>query len=274
MESKLDVNTYSEDSSTGDSPLVHDDDCGKSFFESINDQTRIVNGEDVPVKLTSNNVYVHPYPWMVRISRSKTTESIFCGGTLISRRHVLTAAHCMIKFERKPSCQTKTYCKRDEVRLIRKSKKWVTLGDYNMKTNKMNEGEVQMEISDFVTHPKTHQLNPSEDPFLYDFAILTLQECVNLDVNIQPACLPKNNQDTYENKKVSVIGWGLDRYDVGKNKNILQYINITVLSGYDCRSPILRRELPDAYYNPLYIMCAGDPLTGDKDGCQNDSGGK
>jgi len=180
----------------------------------------------------------------------------------------------MIKFERKPSCQTKTYCKRDEVRLIKKSKKWVTLGDYSLKTNKMNEGEVQMEIRDFVTHPKTHQLNPSEDPFLYGFAILTLQECVNLDVNIQPACLPKNNQNTYENQNVSVIGWGLDQYDVGKNKNILQYIDITVLSGYDCRSPITMRNLPDAYYNPLYIMCAGDPTRWDKDGCQNDSGGK
>lgn len=34
----------------------------------------------------------HEYPWIVGLSRQ---GKIYCGGSLISQRHILTAAHCV-----------------------------------------------------------------------------------------------------------------------------------------------------------------------------------
>lgn len=50
---------------------------------------RIVGGHE-----TSAN----EYPWMVGLYRNKR---LYCGGALVSNRHVLTAAHCIHNFERK-----------------------------------------------------------------------------------------------------------------------------------------------------------------------------
>ena len=44
--------------------------------------TRIVGG---------NSTRPLEFPWMVGLSFNKTW---FCGGTLVSRKHILTAAHC------------------------------------------------------------------------------------------------------------------------------------------------------------------------------------
>ena len=36
------------------------------------------------------------YPWMVYIKVNKNGVLFYCGGTLISARHILTAAHCTL----------------------------------------------------------------------------------------------------------------------------------------------------------------------------------
>ena len=41
------------------------------------------------------NAYPGQFPWMARIEIRNHDNQFICGGTLISDRHVLTAAHCL-----------------------------------------------------------------------------------------------------------------------------------------------------------------------------------
>ena len=221
---------------------------------------RIVGGHDVSP---------HKHPWMARLSWEQSSTN-FCGGTLISRRHILTATHCMIKC--KKNCQNTNGTQTCTAHHKCKSRglEWATLGDHS---RAQLDGEIYLKIQRYVIHPKASQPKPPKGAFEYDFSIAVLDECVELNKNIQPACLPTDSMNTYEGQNVTVLGWGHLRYkkykhvDAGKHSIVLQFIDIKVLSDAKCKSR-------SSIFNSSFLMCAGDPITWSKDACQDDSGGK
>ena len=52
--------------------------------------TKAGNG---PRVFSGENATSHEFPFMAALVRNKT---LFCGGSLVGRKHVLTAAHCVV----------------------------------------------------------------------------------------------------------------------------------------------------------------------------------
>ena len=211
--------------------------CGISLVPS----GRIVGGE--PVK-------PHSLPWQVRTGQNNKTEKFCmrCGGTLISKRHVLTAAHC-------PHHDGMTI--------------WV-----GQHTREPIDGK-PYKICKVRSHPK---FNPKDLYDGYDFEILYLEEDVLLDETVQIACLPTKEEglnDTFlDGKNLITSGWGNQKYlDDDSCPNELHSVELPGYSNERCQK--------ESDYGPegiinwesdrvKSIICAGEK---GKDACQGDSGG-
>merc|ERR1711892_295988 len=182
------------------------------------------------------------YPWMAAIAT--TSESFFCGGTLISSQWVLTAAHCMFKDNAGTQAQTA-----GEIRIV--------LGEHDIGSS--TESQIPrkvVQVSQITNHP-SYDASSSNN----DVALIKLSEEVDLDV-YTPACLPKT-ADNYEGQKAWVYGWGTTSFGGSTSDKLLE-VEVPVVSNTVCSSA-MSAGVTDA------MLCAGGELN--KDGCQGDSGG-
>lgn len=209
--------------------------CGYSKVE----HNRVVGG--VPAAL-------HGWPWMALIGYKNALGEVSfkCGGSLITNRHVLTAAHC-----------------------IRKDLSSVRLGEHDTstdtETNHIDVAVVKMEI-----HPSYDKKDGHSD-----MALLYLGEDVKFDDAVRPICLPLNDpirSRNFEGYTPFVAGWGRTQ-EGGKSANVLQELQIPIISNGECRS--LYSKINKAFSEKQFddsVTCAG-VLEGGKDSCQGDSGG-
>ena len=199
--------------------------------------------------VAGKNVVPHSQPWMVTISeykynpRSNSKQGSYgCGGTLISRKHVLSVAHCAIR------------CKKDSDRCEDKPVHWATLGDHD---KRKSDGELFVPvIKPFHVHPKAKQNDKPDGAFAYDYVIFLLECCVTFNNYIQPICFPTEHHNKLIGKKVVVCGWGHTTYQ-GSSSPILQSIEIEIITDHKCAKAYSRGSIP---YKKEYLFCAGDTM--------------
>jgi len=176
------------------------------------------------------------FPWQVSLDDGRGS---FCGGTIINRNWVLTAAHC---------CDTSSPRDFD-----------VVAGAHNL--NRPTSNQRKYSLNRIVVHPNWNDRNND-----FDIALLRTSSAMSLNRFRHPACKPRTN--SYSGSTSIVSGWGAIRSG-GPSSSTLLYISVPILSNSQCNT--------HAEFRPNQIkasmLCAGRMSNNQQDSCQGDSGG-
>ncbi|XP_031640651.1 uncharacterized protein LOC116352303 isoform X2 [Contarinia nasturtii] len=213
-------------------PVTNDPSCGISLAKQTA-QRRIVGGDDAGFG---------SFPWQayIRIGSSR------CGGSLISRRHVVTAGHCVA---------------RATPRQVH-----VTLGDYVINSAVEPLPAYTFGVRKIDVHPY-FKFTPQADRF--DVSVLTLERPVHLMPHIAPICLPEKNED-FLGKFGWAAGWGALNPGSRLRPKTLQAVDVPVIENRICERWHRSNGINVVIYPEM--LCAGY-RGGGKDSCQGDSGG-
>eukprot|EP00931_Biecheleriopsis_adriatica_P085499 TRINITY_DN6001_c0_g1_i1.p1 TRINITY_DN6001_c0_g1~~TRINITY_DN6001_c0_g1_i1.p1 ORF type:complete len:462 (-),score=71.96 TRINITY_DN6001_c0_g1_i1:24-1256(-) len=191
--------------------------------------------------------------WQVSIrsvADKDANASHFCGGTLISPKWVLTAAHCM---EGINDCNLHT------LRIV--------AGDRNQEED-TDPHEVERSVKHVFVHPG-YGVQSEMDK---DFALVELASPVPLGPCIGVACLPSQEEEGEESshgQSCNVSGWGAKKSGAWQLPKYMHHAAVSTMSNAKCQKKYKDKgNITDA------MLCAqGRSDKGITDTCQGDSGG-
>uniref|UniRef100_A0A131Z2G4 Tick serine protease n=1 Tax=Rhipicephalus appendiculatus TaxID=34631 RepID=A0A131Z2G4_RHIAP len=194
--------------------------CGVSYSK-----TMIVNGTEV--KETQ-------YPWSVFLELYFRPALYACGGTIITKRHVLTAAHCLVA---------------DNVHVQRAV---ISYGSVDRRRGR------RVEASKMFIHK---DYDPTTD--VNDIALLEVKYPFPFGKDVTPICVPMVPVPLV-NKDALVAGWG-SFYIGGSGVDFLRHTTVAILP-----EPVCTSLFGNLGYSDARQYCANKRSKGP---CNGDSGG-
>ncbi|XP_058792483.1 trypsin-3-like [Phymastichus coffea] len=185
----------------------------------VNRRTRIVNGEITTFE---------EFPWAAQI---KYHHNHHCGGSLITARHILTAAHCLYEFDQKS----------------------FTIHLANGATYRVKRVKIHQQYE--------HANNDN------DIAIIELNRAVTLGVAVTTVCLPSAPTfKQYGGRTAVAIGWGR----IGSSEPVsedLRKVDLPIMSDEECLQADYRKNrITDNMFCAGYFEGGRDSCKGDSGG--------
>ncbi|NP_001166078.1 serine protease 37 precursor [Nasonia vitripennis] len=213
--------------STTQPPTVEAEKCAACYCGVTNKQTRIVGGHET---------MVNEYPWVALLTYK---GRFYCGASVINSKYVLTAAHCVDRFQ-------KTLM---GVRILehdRNSTQETMTKDYR--------------VQEIIRHAGYSTVNYNND-----IALIKIDGEFEFDNRMKPVCLAERAK-TFTGETGIATGWGAIE-EGGPVSTTLREVSVPIMSNADCKaSKYPARKITDN------MLCAGYK-EGQKDSCQGDSGG-
>ncbi|KAL6067328.1 CLIP domain-containing serine protease [Balamuthia mandrillaris] len=163
------------------------------------------------------------YPWLgalyIRVTGHSVYDTQFCGCTLISSKHVLTAAHCVVDAEQ-----------RDLSLSVLFNSTNIDLPQEDVR--RIYQGTLNFDVTRIAIHP---EFDAKAEKRWADFAVLTLSNKVE---GIEPITLDDTmNSNSWIGESLRFMGWGVTDFDdLNYYSTILIENDIQILSATDCMS--------------------------------------
>ena len=174
--------------------------CAKTdvaLSANMNTMGRVSGGQDA-----------RSHSWSMVVSLKLANGTHMCGGTILSDRHILTAAHCLATVN-------------DPKRIA------VHVGMHDLS---QPDGTVHK-----INRVSIHPSYSNDSLYLHDIAIIHLESSVDLDKqpSMGMACMPMANKTREQyppmNSSLVAVGWGMRGANGSLTTNVLQQISTKVI---------------------------------------------
>ncbi|GFU41944.1 tryptase beta-2 [Trichonephila clavipes] len=157
-----------------------------------------------------------------------------CGGAIISRTFILTAAHCIFN----QNSLMHARCKTGEAPL----ECYFEANLFSIQLLGKRKLETILKIKRIIPHPKFDFTK-----ILNDIALLELEEPLKCTGKTSPICLPTKEEMYKTGKTLFVAGWGKNEPDKILGPQVLREGAMKEIEGKHCMTPELPKETIEQY---------------------------